>query len=159
MNQFFLALILSFTPVLELRAGLPLALDYALRNNIPIFLIFLPVVLVNISSIFFFLFFLDFLHSSFMRISFYRKIFNYYLINTREKIKNFEKKFAVYGFLALALFTAVPLPATGAWTATFIAWFLGLERKKSILSISAGVLIAGIIVLIASLGIFKLLSI
>ena len=41
---------------------------------------------------------------------------------------------------------AAPLPITGAWTGTIGAWVLGLEKKKSILFILLGVIIAGIIV-------------
>ena len=44
------------------------------------------------------------------------------------------------------LFVAIPLPITGAWTGTMGAWFLGLNRRRSILFIILGVVIAGIIV-------------
>jgi len=53
-------------------------------------------------------------------------------------------------YIALALFVGVPLPMTGAWTGTLVAYILGLEREKSILAIEAGVLIASIIVLVAA---------
>ena len=60
------------------------------------------------------------------------------------------------GFLALVLFVAVPLPGTGAWTGCLASWLLGLERKKSILAIACGVLIAGIYVLLGTMGIIGL---
>jgi len=53
-------------------------------------------------------------------------------------------------YIALALFVGVPLPMTGAWTGTLVAYILGLEREKSIMAIEAGVLIASIIVLVAA---------
>ncbi len=57
-------------------------------------------------------------------------------------------EFEKYGSIGLAIFVGIPLPATGAWTGCLIAWILGLERKKSLLAISLGVVVAGIIVLI-----------
>jgi len=40
----------------------------------------------------------------------------------------------------------LPLPVTGAWTGTLGAWILGMDRKKTMLAVGAGVAIAGIIV-------------
>jgi uncharacterized membrane protein len=53
-------------------------------------------------------------------------------------------------YAALALFVGVPLPFTGAWTGTLVAYVLGLTRWKAIVAISVGVLMASIIVLIGS---------
>ena len=55
-------------------------------------------------------------------------------------------KVGKYGLLGLMLFVAIPLPITGAWTGTIGAWVMGLDRKKSILFILLGVLVAGIVV-------------
>jgi len=52
------------------------------------------------------------------------------------------------------LFVAVPLPVTGAYTGTMGAWVLGLGKRKTMLAVSAGVAIAGIIVsLVAFFGV------
>jgi len=58
----------------------------------------------------------------------------------------------------LFIFVAIPLPLTGAYTGTFISWVLGLDRKKSILAISLGVLTAGIIIYFSTLGIISFLN-
>jgi uncharacterized membrane protein len=58
--------------------------------------------------------------------------------------------------LALTLFVAVPLPVTGAWSGCLVAWTLGLDRKKSILAISLGVVIAGLIVFFGTIGFMNL---
>lgn len=58
------------------------------------------------------------------------------------------------GYLALALFVSVPLPVTGAWTGTLVAYVLGLDRRKSTIAIELGVLIAATIVtLVVALGV------
>jgi len=110
----------------------------------------------NILIIFPIFFFLDNFHNKLMKLSFYRRLFNAYLRKLRKKVDDFEKKKAVYGFAALMIFVAVPLPGTGAWTGTIIAWILGLERKKSIISIALWVIIAGILIGLATLGVFNL---
>ena len=76
----------------------------------------------------------------------------------QKKVDKFEKKYNTTGFLALMIFVAIPLPGTGAWTGCLISWFLDLDRKKSLLYISLGVLIAGIITTLASLGIINIFS-
>lgn len=157
MNQVFIllwAVLLSVLPVSELRGGIL----YAVLSGINPFAAFFVCVLANIIIIFFIFFFLDFLHESFLKIEVYRKIFDFYIKSLRKKVDKFERQFSAYGFLALTIFVAIPLPATGAWTGSIIAWLLGLERKKSIFAIALGVLIAGVIVLLASLGIFSLVN-
>ncbi len=156
MNQLLVALILSVLPISELRLALPIAMDYALKNSMPIFPIFFLIVILNILVIFPILFFLDYLHERFMVFSLYRKIFGFWLRKTQKKVDKIEKRMPRYGYLSLTLFVAIPLPVTGAWTGCLIAWVLGLERKKSIPAIALGVCIAGIIVLGASLGFFSI---
>jgi len=90
-----------------------------------------------------------------MRIKLYQKLFDLYLRRLQKRINKFELRYSAQGFLALALFVAVPLPGTGAWSGCLLAWLLGLERKNSILAISIGVVAAGILILIGTLGAFR----
>ena len=61
-------------------------------------------------------------------------------------------KYAKYGALALFLFTALPLPLTGLWTATLAAVALKIPFQYAIMGIIPGVLTAGIIVTILSVS-------
>jgi len=149
------AIILSILPIFELRGGM----IYAILAGINPFQAFIICTLANILIIFFVFFFLDYLHGSFMKLKSYKTIFNLYIEKTRKKVDKFKKNYSIYGFLALAIFVAIPLPATGAWTGCLIAWLLELERKKSILAIALGVLTAGLLVLLASLGIINIIKI
>ena len=54
-------------------------------------------------------------------------------------------------FVALLLFVGIPLPGTGAWTGTLAASFLNMGIKSTTLSVSLGVIIAGIIMGVVSL--------
>ncbi len=56
-------------------------------------------------------------------------------------------------YIALLLFVGIPLPGTGAWTGTLAASFLNMDFKKSVLYVMLGVLLAGAIMLVASLGV------
>ena len=57
-------------------------------------------------------------------------------------------------FIALLLFVGIPIPGTGAWTGTLAASFLDMGFKKSVIAVLGGVLLAGIIMGIASAGVF-----
>ncbi|MBR1632433.1 MAG: small multi-drug export protein [Bacteroidales bacterium] len=61
-------------------------------------------------------------------------------------------------YIALMLFVGIPVPGTGAWTGTLAASFLNMDFKKSVLYVMLGVLLAGAIMLIASLGVFSAFS-
>ena len=145
-------------PVSELRGGLPLAIVYARAHGLSLIPIFFLIVLINILLIFILFFLFDYLHKWLMKFEFYRRFFDRFLRKFQKKIDKFEKRHEAIGFLALVLFVGTPLPGTGVWAGCFISWFLELDRKKSILSISLGVLMAGILVLLGSLGILTLFS-
>lgn len=158
MNKLWWGLILSVLPLSELRGGLPVALLYVQENNLSVWPVFFLILFLNIAVIAFVFFFLDFLHEHFMKIPLYSRIFGVFLDRTRKKAEKVKEKLPVYGYLALTLYVAVPLPITGAYTGCLIAWILDLERKKSIASIALGVCIAGLIILLVSLGAIKILN-
>ena len=61
-------------------------------------------------------------------------------------------------FVALMLFVGIPLPGTGAWTGTLAASFLNMGIKTTAAAVSLGVVIAGIIMGLASTGVFSVLG-
>ena len=60
-------------------------------------------------------------------------------------------------FIALLLFVGIPLPGTGAWTGTLAASLLGLSFKETVISVILGVLLAGLIMMAGSFGLFSAL--
>ncbi len=54
-------------------------------------------------------------------------------------------------FFALMIFVGIPLPGTGAWTGTLAASLLDFDFKKSVLSVMCGVILAAIIITVATL--------
>ncbi len=57
-----------------------------------------------------------------------------------------------YASLGLFLFVAIPLPGTGAWMGALIASLLNMRFKHSFISITLGVLCAGLIMSLACYG-------
>lgn len=146
--------ILSMLPFFELRGGIPIALAGGFD---PIFVLFIAF-LANIIVIYPIWFFLDYIHCHLVKIKIYKRISDKILAKMRHKAQHVKKNMQKYEWLALTLLVAVPLPITGAYTGTLIVWILGLDRKKSFLFISLGVLIAAVIVTLATLGIINMLK-
>ncbi len=151
MNNILLAVLLSISPISELRGGIPVALASATTLS-SAFSLSLLCILANMLIILPLFLFLDFFHHRFMRIGIYKRTFNFFIKRIQRKSKKLEAEMDKYGYLALAIFVAVPLPLTGAWTGTIIAWLLGLNRRKSITAIALGVLAAGIIITAVTLA-------
>lgn len=131
-----IVVVISAVPIIELRGGIPFAfmaglsfpeaLFYSILGNllpvIPILILFRP------------------LSSFLMRFSLYKSFFDWLYKRTMTKSKNVEK----YGALGLILFTAVPLPTTGAWTAGLLAILFFIPFRAAFIAIFTGVLIAGV---------------
>ncbi len=67
-----------------------------------------------------------------------------------------NKSFELYEELALFAFVAVPLPITGGYTGALISEILGWSWKKSFVAISAGIIVAGVIVFLGARGVIRL---
>lgn len=154
--QVLIGLLLTMIPPIELRGGLPVLVEYAIRNGVSVWPYFLIVLVLNILLILLIFMFFDFLHETFMRVKWYRVVIGGVLKRLQSRVDKIQHKMDKWGYIGLMLFVAVPLPVTGAWTGTIAAWTLGLNRLKSFFAIAAGVIIAGLIILFLSLGIFSL---
>jgi len=152
--QILVGLLLTILPTIELRAGLPVVVEYAIRNGVPIWPYFLIVIVLNVLLILFIFMFLDFLHDVFMRMKWYRAVIGGVLRNVQGKAEKIKNKMDRWGYFALMFFVAVPLPGTGAWSGAMVAWIMGLDRLRSFIAIAAGVIIAGSLMLLISIGIF-----
>ncbi|HON12647.1 MAG TPA: small multi-drug export protein, partial [Treponema sp.] len=78
----------------------------------------------------------------------YKRTFDAFVERARGKV---HEKVEAWGWLGIAAFVAIPLPVTGAWTGTLGAWILGLDKKKTLLSVIIGVTVAGCIVTAVSI--------
>ena len=141
---YLMTILLGIVPVSELRGAIP----YAYFNGVPLWLSAVIGVLSNALVPFIGFIFLGTLHKLLDKWGAYHRLFEKTVAKARTKVGEKVRKYGLWG---LMVFVAVPLPITGAWTGTIGAWVLGLDRKKSILSILLGILISGTIVTIVIL--------
>ncbi len=145
--------LLAMTPLFELRAAIPLALGV---YKLPLWSAYLFSVAGNVIPVILILWLLETV-ANFLSKHFY--FFNRFFAWLFERTRNHHKhKFERWEALALVILVAIPLPLTGAWTGALVAFVFGIPFKKAFLLISAGVMIAGLIVALATLGIINLFT-
>jgi uncharacterized membrane protein len=143
MQKIAQVLLATVLPISELRGGIPLGITLGLDP----WLTFSVAVVVN-ALIFFPVFFV--LRLFYDKFLFRVPLFGRYLDGLRKRGKPMVDK---YGFWGLFLFVAVPLPFTGAYTGTILAWLLNMDWKKALPAVALGVVVAGIIVFLITLGV------
>jgi len=146
-NKNLIVFIISMLPILELRGGL----IAATLLKLPFTSSFIICLIGNILPIPFILLFLEKVFTYLKKFPKIAKILNKLEAKSLKKGKDITKYKFVY--LGLFLFVAVPLPGTGGWTGALLAILLGLDRKKSFITIMIGILTAGIIMSILSYGV------
>lgn len=131
-------------PFVELRGAIPLALLYTSISPVVVFAVCIT---INFLAIPIAYFILDFIVPPLRhRVKLIDKIFKWFVKRARKR--------QGLSLVGLAAFVGVPLPVTGAYTGTLIAYILGIDRKRAALAIVAGVITAGILVwALAALGI------
>ena len=152
MNKLWIGIILTLIPFIELRGGLPFIIFYVKEQALPLWPFLLLILFLNSLVILLIYFFLDYFHHRLMKKEAYKRNFERYLKKSQKKINRFQKRHKRIGFVALTLFTAIPLPITGAYSATLISWLTGLNKIKSFISISIGLIISETIILFITLG-------
>ena len=136
---YFWTAFLSFLPISELRGGIP----FAIANGVPWYAAFIMAVCVNVLVAPACWIFLSTLHRLFLKMRWYKILFERFVERARDRLRD---KVERWGWLGVAIFVGIPLPITGAWTGTLGAWVLGLSKRKTMIAVVLGVVIAGIIV-------------
>jgi uncharacterized membrane protein len=139
-------LVIAMIPISELRGAIPVALGAYNMN--PAEAYFFSVT-GNIIPVVPLLLFLGRVERWLRRFSFFRWFFDGLFSRTRRRT---EAKVQKYGALGLVPFVAIPLPVTGAWTGVAAAYIFGIKFKYAFPAITVGVLIAGVVVTLASIG-------
>ena len=140
-------LLAAALPVSELRGAIPLAIGVYGYDPWEAYLL---AVLGNLLPVVPLLLFLGPVSDWLRRFTFWDKFFTWLFSRTRRKYIREHESFSL---TALALFVAVPLPVTGAWTGCAIAFLVGFRFWPAFAAISAGVLQAGVIVTATVLGV------
>ena len=155
MVKYLTVFFISMVPIVELRGAMPIAMGM----DLPFFPALLVCVLGNMIPVPFIYFFASKFLLWGANKKYIGKIFNFFLVKGEHAGQKLVKKTGRGGlFIALMLFVGIPIPGTGAWTGTLGASFLDMGFKSTVLSVSLGVVIAGIIMALASTGVFAVLG-
>ena len=147
MKKYLWILLISMLPLVEIRGAVP----YAVGMDLPLVPSIIVAVIGNMIPVpFIFLFA--------RRILEWGKdkkviggFFTWCLQKGEKGGRKLEEKAGKGLYWALFLFVGIPVPGTGAWTGMLAASILNMDFKKSTLAALGGVLLAGAIMLTASL--------
>ena len=150
--KYLIVFLISMVPLIELRGAIP----YAVGFQLPLLPSYIVAILGNMLPVpFIFLFARKILEWGKNKKN-TKKFFTFCLEKGNKGGKKLQEKAGRNVYFALFLFVGIPLPGTGAWTGTLAASLLNLDFKKSIIAIMGGVVLAGIIMGVISLGIFNI---
>ena len=155
LQKYLLVFFISMIPLIELRGGVPIAIQMDIPGPVAILVCaignMLPVPFIYL---------------------FARKVllwgqnkpvigpfFTYCVQKGEHGGQKLAKRAGRQGlFIALMLFVGIPVPGTGAWTGTLAASFLNMGFKSASLAVMLGVVIAGVIMAVGSTGLFAILG-
>jgi uncharacterized membrane protein len=132
-------ILISATPISELRGGIPVAY---FRYDFEWYWAFIVAIVGNMLPIPFLLLLYDPVVKLVSKAGWVKRVVEWFFRYTRRRGGLVEK----YGWVGLTMFVAIPLPITGAWTGSVLAYLMGIKYKRALLAIFLGVLIAALIV-------------
>lgn len=151
-KKYLIVFLVSMVPLIELRGAIPYAVGFKLPL-IPSYIVSIIGNMIPVPFIYLFA-------RKVLEWGKNKKIigkFCLFCLNKGEKGGQKLKAKAGSGlYVALFLFVGIPLPGTGVWVGTLAASILGMDFKKSVLAVMLGVILASIIMLLLSLGIFNI---
>lgn len=133
-------------PVVELKGAIPTGLLLGL----PLWETFLWAYIGSILPVPFILRFTQPVMAHLRQTKQFKRFAHWLEARTMRKSSTIRK----YSLVGLFIFVAIPLPTTGVWSGALLASFFGLKLWPSFLMIIAGNLIAGLLVLGISYGLF-----
>jgi uncharacterized membrane protein len=149
--KYLIVFLVSMVPLIELRGAVP----YAVYLELPLLPSYIIAIIGNMLPVPFIFFFARKVLLWGKDKKVIGKFFTFCL-EKGEKGGNKLKAKAKNGlYVALLLFVGIPVPGTGAWTGTLAASILDMDFKKSVISVMLGVILAGIIMGLLSLGLFR----
>lgn len=152
--KWILVFLISMVPLIELRGAIPFAQGFGL----PIVPSYIVAVIGNMIPVpFIYLFARKVLEWGADK-PVIGKFFSWCLEKGQKGGRKLQEKAGKGLFVALLLFVGIPLPGTGAWTGTLAASILDMDFKSSVMAVMLGVLLAGIIMGVASMGVFGALG-
>ena len=152
--QFIIVFFISMFPLVELRGAIP----YAVAQGLPLVPSYIISIIGNMLPVpIIFLFARKVLEWGADK-PVIGGFFTFCIEKGDKGGKKLQEKAGRGLFVALLLFVGIPLPGTGAWNGTLAASFLDMDFKSSVIAVMLGVMLAGIIMGLASAGVFGAIS-
>ena len=151
LKKYLIVFFISMVPLIELRGAIPYAIGY----NLPVLPSYIIAIIGNMLPVPIIYLFARRVLEFGKDKKYIGKFFTWCLKKGEAGGKKLQEKAGKGLYWALFIFVGIPLPGTGAWTGTLAASILDMDFKKSVIAVMAGVILAGIIMGILSLGIFK----
>lgn len=148
--NYLIVFLISMIPIVELRGAIPVAIGMGLDPVIS----YIICIIGNMLPVPIIYFFARKVLIWGKDKKFIGKFFTFCIEKGEHGGEKLKAKAGNGLFIALMLFVGIPLPGTGAWTGTLAASFLDMGFKKSVIAVMFGVIIAGIIMGLASMGLF-----
>ena len=157
-KKYLIVALISMVPLIELRGAVPVGLSNLLGDPLPILPLYIACILGNMLPVPIIFFFARKVLLWGRDKKYIGKFFTFCIEKGEKGGKALQAKAGRGLYVALFIFVGIPLPGTGAWTGTLAASFLDMDFKKSIIAVIAGVVLAGIIMGLASMGLFGALG-
>lgn len=148
LTQYFIIFLISMVPLIELRG----AIMYAVVFHLPLVPSYVICVIGNMLPVPFIFFFARRVLEWGTDKKYIGRLFTFFLVKGHKGGEKLKSKAGKGLFIALMLFVGIPLPGTGAWTGALAASILDMDFKTSVISVMLGVILAGIIIGLASSG-------
>ena len=144
----YVVIIMGALPISELRGAIPLALYYGMSFGKAFWLSILGNTIFIAPALFLF----EPISTRLRKFKIWSRFFDWVFERTKKNADAIQK----YEALGLAIFVAIPLPMTGAWSGVVAAALFKIRFRYAFISIVTGVITAGLIVLtLCALGIMS----
>ena len=152
--KYLIVFFISMVPIVELRGAIPVAVGFGL----PLIPSYIVCVIGNMLPVPFIYLFARKILTWGADKKVIGRFFSFCLEKGEKGGRKLQEKAGRGLFVALLLFVGIPLPGTGAWTGTLAASLLDTDFKPTVFAAMGGVLLAGIIMGLASAGVFSAIT-
>lgn len=153
MVKYIIVFLISMVPLVELRGAIPVAELWHLNRIVS----YVICIIGNMLPVAFIYLFSRKVLEWGKDKKVIGKFFTWCLLKGEKGGRKLQAKAGKGLYWALFLFVGIPVPGTGAWTGTLAASILDLDFKKTVLAVMGGVLLAGIIMMVISFGLFEVI--
>ncbi len=155
--SYFLTFMISMVPLVELRGAIPFGTLIA-DPPLPLLNAYIVSIIGNMLPVPIIYLFARRVLEWGKDKKFTRRFFTFCIEKGHHGGEKMKAKAGGALYLGLLLFVGIPLPGTGAWTGMLAASFLEMDFKKSTAAVMGGVLMAGVIIGLLSLGGINMLN-